>query len=167
MDLCNWKTYNFKIYPFDSKWKDVGGIYIFSVRIDYRWQALYIGQASSFKDRLPCHERWEEAYGQGARHIHAMVVAQQFERDRIEKELIQHFQPSMNDRLKLSAWELAMSGVTSDALGLRGMLSPPPVYAQGLARDNSMLGLLLDPPPAPTPQSSGALARLLGIRTPK
>jgi predicted GIY-YIG superfamily endonuclease len=62
--------------------------------------ALYIGQTDSFRDRIPGHERWDEARRAGATHVHAMVVTNSSERDRIEAELIRHYQPKMNELLK-------------------------------------------------------------------
>lgn len=73
-----------------------------------------------------------------------MVVPQQAERDRIEKELIGHFQPLMNEQHKQSLWELAKSGGVADGMGLRGLLAPT----------------------TPSPQAVG-LAAMLGIRMPK
>jgi hypothetical protein len=75
---------------------------------------------SCFKNRVSCHERWDEAYRRDASRIEVMVVPQQSKRDRIEEELIEHCQPSMSERLKQSAWELAKSGIAVEGLGFAG-----------------------------------------------
>ena len=46
--------------------------------------------------RLPSHEQWEAAAQQGATHIHARVVHDEYERIAIESALIQSYQPPLN-----------------------------------------------------------------------
>ena len=57
---------------------------------------IYIGQAKSFKDRLPNHEQWAPAARLGATTVHAALVPSQDARDQYERELIHEFQPSLN-----------------------------------------------------------------------
>jgi hypothetical protein len=96
---CTWISHEFFVY--DPKhgiaWNDVSGLYIFTgLNERIRWVALYIGQTDSFKERMLPHERWEEAVLIGATHVHAMAVPLAASRDRIEEELIQAYQPSLN-----------------------------------------------------------------------
>lgn len=100
--MVYWKHYGFTVYdPINTNWHDVGGIYIFARQINqYHWMAFYIGQAKSFRDRLPNHENWTPAVRLGATHIHAMLVSQVANRDMIEAELIEAFQPALNVQLK-------------------------------------------------------------------
>jgi hypothetical protein len=92
-----WLTYEFGIYDYEEQWSNVAGIYIFAgVDSQNYWVPYYIGQADSFQDRIPSHEKWDKAQSLGATHVHTKTVSQQFERDKIEQELIQNFQPSLN-----------------------------------------------------------------------
>ena len=101
MNTVTWLTYQFTVYAAATTWNDVGGIYIFAgLNAQGRWRALYIGQAKSFKERLPNHENWSDAVALGATHIHAMSVPRVADRDRIEAELIAAYQPALNVQLK-------------------------------------------------------------------
>ena len=100
-DKVKWLTYEFSVHGIGATWSKVAGIYIFTgVNAQNQWVALYIGQASSFAERLPNHDRWSEAHKLGATHVHARVESLQANRDKIEKELIQAFQPRLNTQLK-------------------------------------------------------------------
>ncbi len=76
----------------------LAGVYIFAgTSPDGRWwQAKYVGQTRSFAERLPNHERWEEAEQLGATHIHALVVSNKLERQTLEYLLIQNYSPALN-----------------------------------------------------------------------
>jgi excinuclease UvrABC nuclease subunit len=94
---ANWSGYVFTVYPPNTNWNEVGGIYIFcGVNPQNQWVALYIGQADSFRNRIPSHEQWNPAVRLGATHIHALVVPSQIQRDAIERLLIQNHQPRLN-----------------------------------------------------------------------
>ena len=97
----SWGGHGFTIYdPAKTTWNDVPGVYIFAgLDADLRWwYAKYIGQTTSFSNRLPSHERWEEATRQGATHIHAKVVQDEYQRIAIESALIQSYHPPLNSR---------------------------------------------------------------------
>jgi len=97
----NWLSYEFEVYDPGTTWNDVGGIYIFAgINQQGRWRALYIGKTESFKNRLSNHENWPAAVRLGASHVHAMVVRQEANRQRIEEELIEAYQPTLNVQLK-------------------------------------------------------------------
>lgn len=57
--------------PQTTTWESHAGVYIFcgSAPDQRHWRALYVGQAQSFADRLPSHDRWREAVAQGG-HPH-------------------------------------------------------------------------------------------------
>ena len=82
--------YSFKVCGLDAKWKDIGGVYIFAKVVGDKWSSIYIGQTSSFKDRLTAsHEKWDCAVGvYGATHIHARVETNEDRRLLIESDLI-------------------------------------------------------------------------------
>lgn len=102
MDDVFWHIYRFEVHDFADQWKDVGGIYIFSGpdRQGQCWEPLYVGETGSFRDRIPCHERWLEAVGLGATHVHAMVAPLAEMRAAVERELIAGYQPPLNLRLR-------------------------------------------------------------------
>lgn len=94
---ATWNNHPFNVYLMSGNWNEVSGIYIFAgVNAQNQWVALYIGQAASFAQRLPNHERYAEAVRLGATHVHAMVVPDQTLRNKIELDLIQRFQPRLN-----------------------------------------------------------------------
>jgi len=95
------KKYEFEVCEQDANWNEVAGIYIFTgLNARNLWVPFYIGQAKNFQDRIPNHENWKAAVRLGATHVHAMVVSQAAMRDKIEKELIEAYQPSLNVQLK-------------------------------------------------------------------
>ena len=101
MNKVNWLSYQFSVYSANTTWNDVAGIYIFTgINAAGRWKAHYIGQAKSFKNRLPSHESWSAAVRLGATHVHAMAVPLAANRDTIEEALIAAFQPPLNVQLK-------------------------------------------------------------------
>lgn len=94
-----WTHWTFNVFdPSVTTWNAVPGIYIFAGRdpLFGRWQAVYVGQARSFADRLPSHERWAEAVRSGATHVHALVVHGDPQRDAIERALIAAHAPRLN-----------------------------------------------------------------------
>lgn len=100
-DKVTWLTHEFSVHQHGANWNDTAGIYIFcGLNQQRQWVPLYIGQAASFRDRLPSHEQWNPARKLGATHVHAKAVSQQSQRDNIEKQLIQSFQPRLNTQLK-------------------------------------------------------------------
>jgi excinuclease UvrABC nuclease subunit len=100
-NTVNWGGYEFDVCKQTANWNDVGGIYIFTgLNQQGRWRAFYIGQAQSLKDRIPDHERWDEAVQLGATHVHARAVSQEATRDTVEAELIAAYQPALNEQLK-------------------------------------------------------------------
>jgi len=106
MSTCNWplgngETLEFTAYDSNENWKAVAGLYIFAfVATNGYWTPLYVGQTDDFSVRLPSHERLNEAVQLGATHIHAAVISTQPERDRLERMLIEHLQPSMNSQFR-------------------------------------------------------------------
>ena len=98
---CNWPIADgtkvaFSIYDKNEGWNHVAGLYIFAYKTATGWKAVYVGQTDDFADRLPDHERINEAGRLGATHIHAKSVDSQAERNRLEVALIQNLQPPLN-----------------------------------------------------------------------
>jgi excinuclease UvrABC nuclease subunit len=100
-DTVKWLSYEFTVYTPNTTWNDVAGVYIFcGVNAQNQWVALYVGQADSFRNRIPSHEQWSPTVRLGATHVHARVVPQAATRDAIERELIQACKPRLNTQLK-------------------------------------------------------------------
>ena len=97
MGKAVWLQREFEVLEMNGKWNDVPGVYIFAgINANNRWQAFYVGQASSFSQRMSNHERWAEAKHVGATHVHAIVARTQAERDSLERALIQACNPKLN-----------------------------------------------------------------------
>lgn len=108
MATCNFKTIDgdavqFYVYPAKDarNWADKPGLYIFgSYTQTGSILAHYIGQASSLKDRLANHERWDEAENLGADLILARIEPTQSGRDSKERDLIENYKPKLNTHFK-------------------------------------------------------------------
>ena len=78
-NTCNWtgpsgKVYSYEIHPIDTTWNDVPGNYIFAKESSpRRWDAVYIGQTLSLKDRLFYHEALPCIRRNGGTHTHIHV----------------------------------------------------------------------------------------------
>jgi len=78
-DKCIWtgasgKKYEYEIYSTNTNWNDVAGNYIFARESSpHKWEAIYIGETESFKDRLPNHNELPCIRRNGGTHIHAHV----------------------------------------------------------------------------------------------
>lgn len=76
---CMWasasdRIYEYKIFPIGNDWDDVPGNYIFAKKIArVKWEAIYIGETESFKDRLPNHNELPCIRKNGGTHIHIHV----------------------------------------------------------------------------------------------
>lgn len=102
----------FSSHQKDAKWNSVPGIYLFSrTAHPSRADVLYVGQCSSFRDRIPSHERWDEAARLGALFVSAYVEPLPYMRDRTEKALIEFYRPPLNTQLKPQPWGSLRGGL--------------------------------------------------------
>ncbi len=100
-DKVTWLTHEFSVYLHATGWNAVAGLYIFAGKNSKgKWFPLYVGQTESLAERIPTHERWQEAVQLGATHVHAKAVMLKAARDLIEDQLIQAYQPTLNVQLK-------------------------------------------------------------------
>ena len=93
--------YIFEAFPDRTGFNSVSGVYIFCRNIPGSgWEALYVGEAQSLKDRLNTgvsgHDGYERAKAAGATHIAAMAVSGGAERLRVETDLRHGLNPSCN-----------------------------------------------------------------------
>ena len=78
-DKCKWigasgKEYFYDIYPINTDWNDVPGNYIFAKETTpHNWEAVYIGETESFKDRLPNHNELPCIRRNGGTHTHVRI----------------------------------------------------------------------------------------------
>lgn len=106
MDTAIWSgatgnKYTYGVYTPNTQWNDAPGNYIFAGIVGTSWVALYVGQASSFRDRFSNHEKWAEAVRNGATHVHAHVNnSGESARIAEEYDLIRSNQPHCNVQLK-------------------------------------------------------------------
>src|SRR5690349_6654929 len=91
------KTYNYEIHPMGMAWNDIPANYMFASLGVGSWTVYYIGQCDSAKNRLPCHERIDEAKRRGATHILIHVASPVSQvRETEERDLILSHNPPMN-----------------------------------------------------------------------
>ncbi len=93
------RRYRFKITLTRRGVPEYGGVYIFvRRRFVFFLKPLYVGKATSFKERLFGHEKWASAvYDKGATERHVMHVMDREHREAIEEDLIRGLRPPMND----------------------------------------------------------------------
>ncbi len=93
-DKCTWmgasgKEYLYDIYPINTDWNDVSGNYIFAKEPSpHKWQAVYIGETESFKDRLPTHNELPCIKRNGGTHVHTHTNSNSRARLDEEKDLL-------------------------------------------------------------------------------
>ena len=98
------EKYQFVVYDLNGPDYNAPGVYIFSrgtpnAQGGNNHQILYIGQTETLRDRLnPSHEKWYEALRHGMNYISVYVPYPVESRFDIEKFLIQHFRPPLNDQ---------------------------------------------------------------------
>lgn len=97
-NTVDYAGYLFSVYTkTNTTWHANAGIYMFaSLNANQRWDVYYVGQCDSFADRIPFHERWDEAQRLGATHVLAVVVPLQANRDALEQHAIRDLQPTLN-----------------------------------------------------------------------
>ena len=93
------KELEFCVYDVrDSNWNKVKGLYIFAKVTNNRWSPLYIGKTEDFSQRMPNHERFDDAIRRGATHIHAVALPNWNSQslDLAERYLITYYEPPLN-----------------------------------------------------------------------
>jgi hypothetical protein len=89
--------YHFGVYQVSDDWNPIPVIYIFA-RYEFGWlKPLRVGETENAKAHFCSPERWADAERFGATHVLALVSsANQADRQRVERDLIQSLCPPMN-----------------------------------------------------------------------
>lgn len=95
------QSHTFETYPVGTQFNPISGVYIFCRQVaSGNWEALYVGETQSLKQRLNTgigsHDGYARASRLGMTHIAALVVAGDAERLRIETDLRHGLKPSAN-----------------------------------------------------------------------
>ncbi len=95
------QLYTFEAYPIGIDFKPISGVYIFCREVaTSEWEALYVGEAQSFHDRLYTglsgHDGFKRASRVGATHVAAMPVNGKTNRLRVETDLRHGLNPQCN-----------------------------------------------------------------------
>ena len=92
--------YKFEVYPRETTFNDVGGVYVFSKRGSQGTHTpLYVGQTHSFEyRRLAHHEKWECADPLGGNVICVHQENNEVQRKAKERDLIDAYQLPCNKR---------------------------------------------------------------------
>jgi excinuclease UvrABC nuclease subunit len=96
------QQYEFQLHRIGTGYYDKPGVYIFcKARPDGRWDAIYVGETNSFKDRLTDnlvnHHRWQCIQAHGATHICTFhVTGGNTSRVMIERDLRSSLSPPCN-----------------------------------------------------------------------
>jgi hypothetical protein len=78
--------------------QDVGGNYAFVKKLaNGNFVPIYFGVADSLKNRMPNHERFDDAIRAGATHVMAHTTLSAVSRDLEEVDLIRQWNPILNE----------------------------------------------------------------------
>lgn len=96
------KVYKFRRYPIDSDWISVSAVYIVirkQKKTDgsYSYKIIYIGQTDDLKARHSSHHKQDCFDKNGATHLCVLIEELEGERLRIERDLINNYQPICNE----------------------------------------------------------------------
>ena len=96
------EEYGYQIYPIATDFEDSPGNYIYAKKNNQgKWDAVYIGQTSSLRDRFANHNKKSCILSHGATHIHVHNGSNNEQtRKAEEKDLIANCKPVCNDQHK-------------------------------------------------------------------
>lgn len=104
VDKCEWtgasgKKYIYEIHPIaGTTWNDVPGNYVFArASKPHNWEAIYIGETESFKDRIPNHNELPCRQRNKGTHVHVRVNRDSQARLTEEKDLPANYATPCND----------------------------------------------------------------------
>lgn len=108
-------AYTFTLYPIDTKFNRIAGIYIFLIiptpdvvaevlktpttenqqPITF-YHLLYVGITNNFRGRFNQHHKIEHAKSLGMTHIGILKISSGRKRKKIEREILKHLNPPLN-----------------------------------------------------------------------
>lgn len=100
------RKYIFQVYPIGTKFNNIGGVYIFTRRMNnygggVTHNILYVGQTISLMRRITsAHPKWYPALRNGMNCTCVYSVLNDSERNTIENDLIVKYQPPFNMRIQ-------------------------------------------------------------------
>ena len=99
---AHWLHQEFTVHQLTDDWRAVPGLYVFAGLVKdsqgtLLWRALYVGRTQDFSTRIPTHEKWSAAKRLGATHVHARVEPNSYLRVQLEADLIEYYQPPLNE----------------------------------------------------------------------
>ena len=99
-------TYQIAIYPADTQFNRIAGIYIFLIipqkdtshpaPIIQQYSLLYSGITNNFRGRFNQHHKIEQAISLGMTHIGVLKVSSGHKRKKIEREILKYLNPPLN-----------------------------------------------------------------------
>ncbi len=102
-DTINWPgesgaKYRYWFVDIEATIQAVSGNYMFVKKVSATgWVPVYIGESENLADRLPNHDRWNDAKRAGATHVMAHTTPTgESARMKEEKDLIQRWSPPLN-----------------------------------------------------------------------
>ena len=95
------KKYTFYVYPMSAEFKQVGGVYAFTLATPKTGggnthSILYVGQTGDLSSRFDDHHKEDCFVRRGANRHCAMVVENEETRLAIERDLIDSYNPPCN-----------------------------------------------------------------------
>ena len=90
-------TYAFEVHPWSTGFNNVGAVYaILRIRPDGAYDVLYVGQTGTLGARLSSHERQPCFDRERKTHVGAHVEGAEQTRLKIERDLIDFYDPPCN-----------------------------------------------------------------------
>lgn len=95
--VCQWGEYTFSTWPISQVFDGFPGVYVYSLYIDGKHQAVYIGESEDVGHRMNRHREKKYYPVQQFHHIHCLPVRDgEKTRKHIKKTLIAVYNPPLN-----------------------------------------------------------------------
>lgn len=99
------RWHEFAVARAKRAWDPVGGLYMFVKPGDYPTMEaggpviLFLAATANFAETLARHEMWAAAQQLGAAEIHLMTIADEAQRKKVEKDLLDAHTPILNRQM--------------------------------------------------------------------
>lgn len=88
LEGCSGEKYDFSIYPLDTNFKNLGGVYYISKRLDKIHSHIYLGITEDLSSRFDNHHKQKCFDENGANCISIHLNESEEERELIEKDIL-------------------------------------------------------------------------------